>query len=54
MIDILKMPDVVSAINTILNNREIAEIKVEPKGVSVVGIHRTVKTIQKVKDDAAE
>ena len=49
------MPEVVTAINTILNNREIAEIKIEPKGVSVVGIHRTVKTIQKTeKIDAAK
>jgi hypothetical protein len=51
MIDIRNMPDVLTAINTVLNNREIAEIKVEPKGVSVVGIHRTVKVIETIKKE---
>lgn len=51
MLDIRNMPGVIDAINAIINNREIAEVKLEPKGVSVVAIHRAVKTIEKIKKE---
>lgn len=54
MIDIRKMPDVIDKINSVLNNREIAEVKIEPKGVSVVTIHRTVKIIIPIEGDAVK
>lgn len=54
MLDIRQMPDVIDKINTALNSREIAEIKIEPKGVSVVIIHRAVKVIIPVKGDVAK
>lgn len=54
MVDIREMPEVIDKINATLNNREIAEIKIEPKGVSVVSIHRAVKTIIPVKGDATK
>lgn len=47
MIDIRQLPSVIEAINTGLSNKEIVEVKVENKGVSVVCIHRTVKVIEK-------
>ena len=50
-IDIRTLPSVIEAINTGLSNKEIVEIKVEPKGVSVVCIHRTVKVIEKPKKE---
>lgn len=49
MIDIRTMPSVIDAINSALNNKEIVEIKQESKGITVVQIHRTVKTIEKAK-----
>lgn len=54
MIDIREMPDIIDTINTVINNREIAEVKIEPKGVSVVAIYRTVKVIIPVEGDAAK
>lgn len=54
MVDIRELPDVIQAINTTINNREIAEVKIEPKGVSVVTIHRAVKIIAKKEIDAAK
>lgn len=50
-IDIRTLPSVIEAINTGLSNKEIVEIKIEPKGVSVVCIHRTVKVIEKPKKE---
>lgn len=50
-IDIRKMPSVIDAINTGLSNKEIVEVKLENKGVSVVCIHRTVKIIEKPKKE---
>lgn len=54
MVDIRELPDVIQAINMTINNREIAEVKIEPKGVSVVTIHRAVKIIAKKEIDAAK
>lgn len=54
MIDIREMPDIIDKINTAINNSEIAEVKIEPKGVSVVSIHRVVKIIIPIKGDAAK
>ena len=51
MIDIRQLPSVIEAINTGLSNKEIVEVKVENKGVSVVCIHRTVKIIEKPKKE---
>ena len=51
MIDIRQLPSVIEAINTGLSNKEIVEVKVENKGVSVVCINRTVKIIEKPKKD---
>lgn len=48
-VDIRTLPSVIEAINTGLSNKEIVEIKCEPKGISVVCIHRTVKVIEKPK-----
>lgn len=47
-IDIREYPKAIEEINRILKNKEIAEIKVEPKGVSVVRITRKVQTIEKI------
>ena len=47
LVDIRQLPSVIEAINTGLSNKEIVEVKVENKGVSVVCIHRTVKVIEK-------
>lgn len=47
-IDIRNFPKAIEEINRILKNKEIAEIKVEPKGISVVRITRKVQTIEKV------
>ncbi len=47
-IDIRKFPKTIDEINRILKNKEIAEIKIEPKGISVVRITRKVQTIEKV------
>lgn len=45
MIDIREMPNIIEAVNAILNNKSIAEIKKEGKnGVVVVEIKRTLKT----------
>ena len=49
-IDIRKLPSVIDAINTGLSNKEIVEVKLENKGVTVVCIHRTVKVIEKPKE----
>lgn len=37
--------EVLAAIDAILNNNGIAEVKIEPKGIAVVEIKRTVKSI---------
>lgn len=47
MIDIRNYPDSIEAINAALNSKEIAEIKIEPKGIAVVVVRRTVKSIEK-------
>lgn len=44
LLDVKEMPNVVNAVNAILNNKGIAEIKQEKGGVCVVEIKRTVKT----------
>lgn len=47
-IDIRKYPKTIDEINRILKNKEICEIKIEPKGVSVVRIARKVQSIEKI------
>ena len=47
-IDIRKYPKTIEEINRILKNKEICEIKVEPKGISVVRISRKVQSIDKL------
>ena len=47
MIDIRDYPQTIEAINATLNMDEIAEVKREPKGLAVVVIRRTVKSIEK-------
>jgi hypothetical protein len=47
MIDIRDYPETIESINAALNSKEIAEIKYEPKGLAVVVIRRTVKSIEK-------
>ena len=47
MIDIKNHPETIEAINAILNAKNIAEIKTEPKGIAVVEIKRQVKSIEK-------
>lgn len=49
MIDIQDYPSVIEAINLALNNKDIVEVKTEPKGVAVVVIKRQVKTIEKAE-----
>ena len=52
MIDIRQMDEAVEAINAILNNRGIAEVKLEGKGTrpTVVEIKRTLKTAKERKE----
>ena len=47
MIDVREYPETIDAINAALNSKEIAEIKIEPKGIAVVVVRRTVKSIEK-------
>ena len=47
MIDIKDYPETIAAINAILNGKNIAEVKTEPKGIAVVEIKRQVKSIEK-------
>lgn len=47
-IDITKYPKTIEEINRILKNKEIAEIKIEPKGISVVRISRKVQSIDRI------
>ena len=49
MIDIREYPGTVEAINAALNSKEIAEVKIEPKGIAVVVVRRTVKSIEQKK-----
>ena len=48
-IDIRDYPAVCEAINSLLNARNIVEVKNEPKGIAVVEIKRQVKTIEKAE-----
>ncbi len=48
-IDISQHPETIEAINAILSNKDIAEIKLEPKGIAVVAIKRQVKSVESVK-----
>ena len=50
MIDILKHRDAIEAINAIINNKGVAEIKEEKNGLTVVEINRKVK-LQKQNND---
>lgn len=43
-INITDYPEIIETINAILNNKGIAEIKQERRGISVVEIRRTLKT----------
>lgn len=47
MIEICREAEAVKAINAILNNRGIAEVKIERGEVVVVEISRTLKTAKK-------
>lgn len=47
-IDITKYPKTIEEINRILGNKEICEVKIEPKGISVVRISRKVQSIDKL------
>jgi hypothetical protein len=49
MIDIKNSPQTIEAINAILNAKNIAEVKIEPKGVAVIEIKRQVKSIEKTE-----
>lgn len=49
MIDIKNSPQTLEAINAILNAKNIAEVKIEPKGVAVIEIKRQVKSIEKTE-----
>nr|DAE12287.1 MAG TPA: hypothetical protein [Siphoviridae sp. ctMgg26] len=42
--DVREHGEIISAINAILNNKGIAEVKQEKNGLSVVEIRRTLKT----------
>lgn len=44
-IDIRNHDEAINAINAALANKSIVEVKLEPKGVAVVEIKRTVKSI---------
>ena len=46
-IDIRDYPLTIEAINATLNSKNIAEVKLEPKGIAVVEIKRQVKSIEK-------
>lgn len=48
-IDIKKHQETIDAINAILSNKDIAEVKLEPKGIAVVAIKRQVKSVENVK-----
>lgn len=43
MWDITKNKDALDTLNAIINNRGIAEVKVESKGITIVEIKRTMK-----------
>ena len=47
-IDIRDYPKTIEEINRILKNKEICEVKIEPKGISVVRISRKVQIIDKI------
>lgn len=47
-IDIRNHPHAIEEINRILKNKEICEVKIEPKGISVVRISRKVQIIDKI------
>lgn len=47
-IDITKYPKTIEEINRIISNKEICEVKLEPKGISVVRIARKVQSIEKL------
>ena len=49
MIDIRDYPATMDAINAVINAKNIAEIKREPKGIAVVEIKRQVKSIEKAE-----
>lgn len=49
MIDIRKYPAAIDALNAILNSKNIAEVKNEPKGIAVIEIRRQVKSIEKAE-----
>lgn len=49
MIDIRDYPKTIDALNAILNGKNIAEVKSEPKGIAVVEIKRQVKSIEKAE-----
>lgn len=48
--DVREHSEIISAINAILNNKGIAEVKQEKNGLSVVEIRRTLKTSKPSKD----
>lgn len=50
-IDIRRYPKAIEEINRILKNKEICEVKLEPKGISVVRIARKVQIIEKLDAD---
>ena len=49
MIDIRKHPEIIEAINSVLNAESIAEVKREKSGLTVVQIKRTLVTPRKEK-----
>lgn len=52
-VDIVKQPDTVSALNAILNNKGIAEVKLEWNGknyeITVVDIRRKLMSSEKIE-----
>lgn len=56
MVDIREKEEAIEAINAILNNRGIAEIKIEGASTdpTVVEIKRTLKTAKKPRKSTAE
>lgn len=46
--DLRRYPEVIAAINAILSNGGIAEVKYEAKGLTVVAIERKLKYPEKV------
>ena len=51
MIDIRDYPEVIDAINAVINSRGLAEVKIEQKGIAVVEQKRTIITIVEPKGD---